>query len=114
MSRYSTRGLGHAVHTVIANQPNRIWDAETVLQKLNGKHEAATRQAVVSSLCYLVKQGHAERVSPGIYKAVPVTADAAVDPEAVIDQLLGAMAAAEPVLRKAKAVMGALKAVNND
>lgn len=109
MRNVKYRGLATAVHTLIANQPNKVWDAESVAQRLNGAFQDVPTKTVGSTLKYLTNEGHAERVAYGMYRAT-AAADQA-DPVAVIDQLLDAMAAAEPVLRKAKAVMGALREV---
>lgn len=110
MREVNHRGLSKAVHAILVKHPNKVFDSETLMAQLNGAHSDAPQRSVTGALKYLCDSGQAVRVGYGTYRLNPEAA-AETDPVAVIDQLLDAMAAAEPVLRKAKAVMGALREV---
>jgi hypothetical protein len=110
MREVNYRGLSKAVYAILAKHPNKVFAPEAVTAQLNGAYRDAPQRSVTGALKYLHGNGQAERVGYGAYRLAPDQA-AESDPVAIIDQLLDAMAAAEPILRKAKAVMGALREV---
>lgn len=109
MATQSNRGVSNYLYGKIRQMPpGTIVNVDSAYQILQAWRATSTRQTASSSLAYLHTQGLLLNGGlSGHYSLAAFGANekAKHDPVAVIDSLLAAMAAAEPLLHEAKEVL---------
>ena len=107
------RGLSATIAEMVGHMDNGdLVDAQYIMSNLNGKYKNAGSTAVISAMRYLSKFEGAV-LEPGNLRGTYRVVNAAKAHDAVqeIDNLLDAMAAAEPALRRAKRILSLLENV---
>ena len=113
MKAMKYRGLSATIAELVGNLDDRdIVDAKYIQSHLNGKYKGVGSTAVVSAMRYLSNFEEAV-LEPGLHRGTyrVVNARKAHDAVQEIDNLLDAMAAAEPALRRAKRILSLLEQV---